>query len=243
MDFNDADPFSFLSPIQQMDEDISPAPDYILATPSMPDVFFLDPQKIALATPSMPDAFFLDPQKIIAPTPNANFSTQLMTDEILQEGVVPETILLPESPSLHFSPLSSFIHLDSDGFLPREHRKYANIVSFSFKLFSHFYRTNHAAVCSMLRRALFNDELVRFAVLNKVTSEELHIIVENAWNLFAKHKIKYGKQDREYIRDYVYQTYRAGVPIPPVPLERRVPPIDTIYASVCPFLAYFLDLL
>lgn len=151
---------------------------------------------------------------------------------LVQAPVSEETgLLLPytSEPLFNYVPLPAAQFLDEKGFLPKEHRK-----------------SNHAALLTTLRRALFNDELIRFVKLMRITAEELDMIAERAWTDFARLKTqcapsfsnfinselhRYGQTDREVIRGHIYTTYRPGVAIPTVPEHRHVPPMDTIFVS------------
>ena len=92
-------------------------------------------------------------------------------------------------------------------------------------------RLNHPYLRTLLRRALFNDELARFAATQRLTPEEIAFITEQAWHEFARHRAQYGHTDREDIRAKIYETYRPGVNPPAVPAHRRVPTVDVLYLS------------
>jgi hypothetical protein len=122
-------------------------------------------------------------------------------------------ILLPE-PQFVYTPLPVAAFIDNNGFLPKEHRK-----------------KNHAVMCTVLRRALFNDELIRFITVQQISGDELTNLAETAWTMYARLKTGYGTRDRHSIRAHLYAAYRPNARVPAVPDYLCTPPIDTIYVS------------
>lgn len=93
---------------------------------------------------------------------------------IIQHGAAQTEVSPSPAAVFNFTPLAVAEFIGEDGFLPKEYRK-----------------GNHAAIMTTLRRALFNDELIRFAKIQSITGEELKIISEKAWSDFAILKAKF----------------------------------------------------
>lgn len=137
-------------------------------------------------------------------------------ESILLAPVDLNLLLGPPEPedAFRYVPLPAAAYLDKDGFLPREHRK-----------------ANHSVLCTMLRRALFDDELIRFIAVQNITGYEVDQIVATAWTEFGRVRAAYSTKDRQAIREHLYGKYRPDATVPDVPAHLTTPPMDSVYVS------------